>query len=115
MLMRLLAFCLIVLIIFSFKGGAKKSVDTIVYNGIVYTVNEKFATAQAFAVDNGKIIDVGNTNDILKKYAAKEMIDAKGRAVYPGFIDAHAHFVGYGQSLFQVDLYGAESWEEILT
>jgi predicted amidohydrolase YtcJ len=36
--------------------------------------------------------------------SAAENIDAKGAAVYPGFIDAHAHFVGYGSSLFQVDL-----------
>ena len=70
--------------------------------------------AQAFAVSNGKIIEVGRTDDILKKYSAKEMVDAKGQAVYPGFIDAHAHFVGYGQSLFQVDLFGSNSWEEII-
>ena len=38
----------------------------------------------------------------------------EGQAVYPGFIDAHAHFVSYGQSLFEVDLFGAASWEEIL-
>lgn len=112
--MRLLVFCLIVIAIFSFKRSAKKNADTIVYNGIVYTVDEKFNKAQAFAVSNGKIVEVGSTVDILKKYSAKEMIDAKGKAVFPGFIDAHAHFVGYGQSLFQVDLYGSNSWEDIL-
>ena len=112
--MRLFVFSLIVVFIFSFKSDPKKNVDTIVYNGVVYTVNEKFTTAQAFAVSNGKIIEVGSSNDILKKYSSKEMVDAKGLAVYPGFIDAHAHFVSYGQSLFQVDLYGSNSWEEIL-
>ncbi len=104
----------ILISIFSFKNNSKKNADTIVYNGIVYTVDKKFSTAQAFAVTDGKIIEVGATDDILKKYAAKEMIDAKVRAIYPGFIDAHAHFVGYGQSLFQVDLYGSSSWDELL-
>ena len=61
-----------------------------------------------------KLLRLAGTDDILKKYSAKEMIDAKGQAVYPGFIDAHAHFVGYGQSLFQVDLFGSNSWEEII-
>lgn len=112
--MRLLVFSLIVISIFSFKGGAKKPADTIVFNGVVYTVDEKFSTAQAFAVTNGKIIEVGTTDYITKKYAAPQVIDAKGKAVYPGFIDAHAHFVGYAKSLFQVDLYGSTSWEEIL-
>ena len=112
--MRLLVFSLIVLFIFSFKNSAKKNADTIIYNGIVYTVNNKFDKVQAFAISEGKIIEAGTTDNILKKYSAKEMIDAKGQAVYPGFIDAHAHFVGYGQSLFQVDLFGSNSWEEIL-
>lgn len=112
--MRPFVAILIIISIFCFNCDSKKNADTIVYNGIVYTVNEKFDTAQAFAVSNGKIIEVGRTDDILKKYSAKEMVDAKGQAVYPGFIDAHAHFVGYGQSLFQVDLFGSNSWEEII-
>ena len=112
--MRPFVAILIIISIFCFNCDSKKNADTIVYNGIVYTVNEKFDTAQAFAVSNGKIIEVGRTDDILKKYSAKEMVDARGQAVYPGFIDAHAHFVGYGQSLFQVDLFGSNSWEEII-
>jgi predicted amidohydrolase YtcJ len=88
--------------------------DTIVHNAIVYTVNDQFAVAEAFAVSEGKIIAVGTSDEIFKKYKAKETIDAKGQAVYPGFIDAHAHFVGYGQSLFQVDLFGAASWDEVV-
>ncbi|MDB5223215.1 MAG: amidohydrolase [Chitinophagaceae bacterium] len=102
------------LTIFFISFKATKKVDTIVYNGKVYTVNEKFDKAQAFAISNGKIIAVGSTDDILKKYSAKELIDAKGQPVYPGFIDAHAHFVNYGQSLFQVDLFGANSWDEVI-
>lgn len=112
--MRVLIAILIVIGLFAFNLDQKIKVDTIVYNGIVYTVNQKFTTAQAFAINKGKIIDVGSTSDILKKYSAKEMVDAKDQAVYPGFIDAHAHFVGYGQSLFQVDLFGTNSWEEII-
>ncbi len=112
--MRSFVAILIIISIFSFKTNSKKNADTIVYNGIVYTVDKKFSSAQAFVVTDGKIIEVGTTDAILKNYSAKEMIDAKGRAVYPGFIDAHAHFVGYGQSLFQVDLYRSSSWEEVV-
>lgn len=86
--------------------------DTIVYNGVIYTVNESFATVQSFAVKDGKILGTGTNEEIRKKYHAKEMIDAKGQSVFPGFIDAHAHFVEYGRSLFMVDLYGTASWEE---
>ncbi len=99
---------------FFFNHTTIQPVDLIVHNGIVYTVNNQFEKAEAFAITDGKIIAVGSNDDILKKYSAREMIDAKGQAVYPGFIDAHAHFVGYGQSLYQADLFGATSWEEVL-
>lgn len=112
--MRLILFCVSVFLIFCICCKTANEADTIVHNAVVYTVNDQFATAQAFAVSDGKIIAVGTNDEILKKYKAKEKIDAQGRAVYPGFIDAHAHFVGYGQSLFQVDLFGAASWDEVI-
>ena len=92
-------------------GGPKK-VDTIVVNGVIYTVDSSFSTAQAMAIKDGLIVATGTDAEILAAYTAPEKIDAKGQAVYPGFIDAHAHFVGYGKSLFQVDLFGTTSWEE---
>ena len=92
-------------------GGPKK-VDTIVVNGVIYTVDSSFSTAQAMAIKDGLIVATGTDAEILAAYTASEKIDAKGQAVYPGFIDAHAHFVGYGKSLFQVDLFGTTSWEE---
>ena len=90
-------------------------VDLIVHHAKVYTVNNTFAVAEAFAVKDGKIVAVGTDAYIMKTYKAKETVDAKGQTIYPGLIDAHAHFVGYGQSLFMVNLYGAVSWDEVLT
>ena len=92
-------------------GGPKK-VDALVVNGVIYTVDSSFSTAQAMAIKDGIIVATGTDAEILAAYTAPEKIDAKGQAVYPGFIDAHAHFVGYGKSLFQVDLFGTTSWEE---
>ncbi len=110
--MRLHLFIITIISISFFACKSSDEVDTIVHNGVVYTVNEKFETVQAFAVKDGKIVATGTNEEILNKYKAKETIDAKGQAVYPGLIDAHAHFVGYGQSLFMVDLYGTATWEE---
>jgi predicted amidohydrolase YtcJ len=103
---------IILLSIFISSCERANEVDTVVHNGIVYTVNKKFETVQAFAVQDGKIVATGSNQEILNKYKAKQTIDAKGQPVYPGFIDAHAHFVGYGQSLFMVDLFGASNWKE---
>jgi predicted amidohydrolase YtcJ len=98
--------------LFLISCGGPKKVDTIVVNGVIYTVDSSFSTAQAMAIKDGLIVATGTDAEILAAYTAPEKIDAKGQAVYPGFIDAHAHFVGYGKSLFQVDLFGTTSWEE---
>lgn len=104
----------VALVLLSCSNKPADEADIILHNGIVYTVNDQFETVQAFAVKDGKIIATGTDAEILKKYKAKDIIDAKGQAVYPGFIDAHSHFLGYGQSLFMVDLYGSGSWEEVI-
>ncbi len=102
------------IILFFFAANKKQQVDLIVHHGIVYTVDSNFSRAEAFAVKDGKIIAVGNNDDILNKYGAQDTVDAQGKPIYPGFIDAHAHFVGYGQSLFAVDLFGCNSFDEVI-
>ncbi len=95
--------------------GNRQPVDIIVHHGKVYTVDNAFSVAEAFAVKDGKIIAIGKNEDILMRYKATEAVNAKGYPVYPGFIDAHAHFVGYGRSLFEVNLYDCKNWEEVIT
>ncbi len=92
----------------------KTNVDLIVHNAHIYTVNDAFDKAQAFAVKNAKIIAVGKSADILKKYIAKKTLDADGKTIVPGLIDAHAHFYNYGSSLQTVNLVGTKSWNDIL-
>jgi predicted amidohydrolase YtcJ len=92
----------------------KPKVDLIIYNAKIYTVNNQFDIVEAMAIKDGKILSVGKSMDIREKYSSSEEIDADQKAVYPGFIDAHAHFYGYGESLQSVDLRGTKSWEEVI-
>ncbi|MBK9938761.1 MAG: amidohydrolase [Chitinophagaceae bacterium] len=94
--------------------NAKKKADLLVYNATIYTVDSSFSTAEAMVIADGKILAVGKTADMEKEYDAKEKLDAGGKFIYPGFIDAHAHFVGYGLSLQTVNLMGTASWEEVI-
>ncbi len=105
---------LFVLLPFLFSCSAQQKADLIVHNARVYTVDEDFSVVEAFAVKDGKIIEVGTSADLLKKYSG-EKIDAEGKAVYPGFIDGHSHFYMYGSGLQNADLTGTKSWDEILT
>jgi predicted amidohydrolase YtcJ len=101
------------LVLFVISCSVKK-VDLIVHHAVIYTVDSSFSVAEAMAIDDGKIVEVGTNDAILKKYAANEAINAEGKVIYPGFIDAHAHFIGYGRALFQVNLFGCNSWSEVL-
>jgi predicted amidohydrolase YtcJ len=97
-----------------FSCNQKQKADLLVYNATIYTVDSNFFKAEAFVVDKGKIVAVGNTADLQKQYEAAEQLDAGGKFIYPGLIDAHAHFVSYGLGLQEADLVGTNSWEEIL-
>lgn len=98
----------------SLYTSAKIQVDLIIYNAVIYTVDSKFSTFNSFAVADGRFVAIGNESDILKRYNALEVIDAKGKFIYPGFIDAHAHFYGYALGLHYVDLSIADSEAQML-
>lgn len=93
----------------------KQPADLLIYNATVYTVDSASSVAEAFAVKDGKILSVGTTKDLQDTYEAKEQLDAQGKFIYPGFIDAHAHFFSYGLTLQTADLTGTQSWNEVLT
>lgn len=103
----------IVLPLVLFSCSSKQKADLVVHNAVVYTVDDKFSVQEAFAVKDGKILELGNSADILEKYRG-ETFDAGGKAIYPGFIDGHSHFYGYGRGLQDADLVGTKSWVEIL-
>ncbi len=88
--------------------------DLLIHNAKIYTVDNAFSIKQAMAVKDGKIIEIGPNNELKNRYRAKEEIDAKLKYIYPGFIDAHCHFLWYGNTFFEVDLVGTKSWEEVI-
>lgn len=97
-----------------FSCAGKQKADLFVFNATIYTVDSAFSTAEAMVIKDGKILATGKKEDLEKKYSATEQKDAGGKFVYPGLIDAHAHFMGYGTGLLTVDLTGTESWEDII-
>jgi predicted amidohydrolase YtcJ len=92
----------------------KKNADLLIYNATIYTLDTAFSKVDAMVISEGKILASGAKADLQKKYVYKEKVDAKGAFIYPGFIDAHAHFVGYANGLQTVDLVGTTSWDDII-
>src|ERR1700747_2841941 len=48
---------------------------------------------------DGKVEKVGRSNEIEKNVGDAEIVDARGRVVMPGFVDAHTHLVFAGNRL----------------
>jgi len=77
--------------------SATGPVDVILTGGKVITVDEKFTIAQAIAVKGDRIVAVGSNDDISSLAGpATRRIDLAGRAVVPGMIDNHAHYMEEG-------------------
>ena len=71
-----------------------QAVDTIVLNGKIITVDDRFAIVQALAIKNQRVVATGSNADIRKLADANtKVIDVRGRTVIPGLIDNHSHWI----------------------
>ncbi len=104
---------IVLIFIFSCQKKMKK-VDVLYENGKVYTVDKDFSVVESFAVKEGIIIATGSSDSLKKIFNADTIIDLQQKTVYPGFIDAHCHFLHYGIGLSNVDLTGTTSFSEVI-
>jgi hypothetical protein len=88
--------------------------DWVLHNAQIYTVNDDQPEAEAMAVRGARILMVGSDQDVLATYPDARRVDADGRTVVPGLIDAHVHLMGLAESLIQVDLVGTSSKQDII-
>ena len=70
------------------------AIDTILVNGKIITVDDRFAIVQALAIKDRRIVAAGSNAEVQKlATATTRVIDVKGRTVIPGLIDNHSHWV----------------------
>ena len=92
----------------------KKRVALIVHHAQIYTVDSVFSVAEAMAIQEGRIVELGSSEAILQKYSADSVLDAAGQTIVPGFIDAHCHFTGFATDRWKCDLVGTTSFAAVL-
>ena len=70
-----------------------RRVDLIVSGGTVVTMDAQRRVIEdgAVAVAGGRIVAVGTRSEVVGRYAAREVIDARGGAVIPGLVNGHTH------------------------
>ncbi|MBC7867607.1 MAG: amidohydrolase [Gloeobacteraceae cyanobacterium ES-bin-316] len=109
-----LQICCLLVLVFLSSCKLKEKVTLVVHHATIYTVDDKFTTVEAMAIRDGKIIALGTNDDIQKKYEGAETVNADGKAIFPGFIDAHCHFTGFATDRWKCDLVGTNSWDSIV-
>ncbi len=91
-----------------------ETVDLIVHNANIYTMDDENPNATYLVVKDQKIVAIGLDENDLETFEAKEVINANEKTLIPGIIDAHCHFYGLGLNQQRVDLAGTSSYDEII-
>ena len=90
--------------------------DLLVTHAIIITQNEKRAVSVygALAVQGSTIAAVGPTDEIAAQYTARKVIDARGRALFPGLVNTHTHLFQSAVKGLGEDM-AVEQWVQAVT
>lgn len=84
---------------------APLAADRIYTGGAILTMLEEQPRAEALALAGGRLLAVGTRDEVLRhRSPATEMVDLGGRALLPGFYDAHGHVVAVGMQATSANL-----------
>jgi predicted amidohydrolase YtcJ len=85
-------------------------------NGRIYPPGGRGPFAEAVAVQRGRILALGSSDEMRRLAGTKvTVLDARRGSVLPGFNDAHVHFISGGLGLEQADLSEAGTLAEVET
>lgn len=109
---------LLTLILVSFACGPgvePEPADLVMIGGTIVTMVDEGDEVEALAARDQRIVATGSEKKIWP-YIGPEtvVVDLDGDVAYPGFIEAHAHFVGIGRARMQLDLRPARTWDDIV-
>jgi putative selenium metabolism protein SsnA len=88
----------------------------VIRGGHVALLDDDFTVLSdgAVAIEGGRIAGVGNASDIASRFDGAETIDASGKLVMPGLINAHTHLYSALARGLVADIEPSSSFTEIL-
>lgn len=91
-----------------------EAADTVIWGGPIYTADDANPTAEAVAIKNGVFVHVGSRAEAEAMIGSDTtVLSLDGAALFPGFVDAHAHLHGIGERELTLNLEGINSLEEV--
>jgi hypothetical protein len=112
---RILLVPLAALLSLSGPFASAADADLIVHHGKIVTVDKEFSIRAALAVRDGRIVRVGDNEEVLQlKGDNTNVLDLEGKTVIPGLIDSHVHPVGASLTEFDHPVPEMESIPDVL-
>ncbi|MBM4159473.1 MAG: amidohydrolase [Ignavibacteria bacterium] len=106
-------FLLSILCVLLFFWLIPQSADTVYVNARIYTMDRANTVAEAMAVRGDRIVSVGSTKDLQRRFESQRVVDLEGKTVLPGLIDAHVHLLSFGVSKLTLNVSGTKSEAQI--
>ncbi|MFA5404595.1 MAG: amidohydrolase family protein, partial [Ignavibacteria bacterium] len=99
--------------------SCSKNPTAVYYNGKIYTLDKNNSIVEAVAVKDGKIVEIGKSEDLKDKFGKDMLIDLKGKTVIPGFIESDGSLVDFSLELSRynnmADLRNVNNIEKIIS
>ena len=91
------------------------TVDLVLRDGRIETMDPGLGEVEALAVTDGRILAVGSSAEMDALVGpSTRVVELGDKRVIPGFIEGHAHFTGIGRSLQILELRDAANWDEVI-
>ena len=88
--------------------------ERIYLNGHIITMSDTIPVAGGFAVNGGKIVATGTSEEIRHAYPGVPQEDLGGKTVMPGIVESHVHLLSFGQSFLELNVEGAGTPDEVV-
>jgi predicted amidohydrolase YtcJ len=111
---RIIQFTWLTLIFFSANQTLFAQQETIYTAKRIYVGDTAMAVIESMVCDNDKIVFTGPKDLAVALYPKAKLVDFKNQYIYPGFIDAHCHFLAWCKGLKEADLVGTKSEKAII-
>jgi len=97
------------------RAGTSAPADLVVLGGPIWTMDPPRPVVDALAARGGRVVALGGLTEVQRLQGARtRVLDLAGGLAIPGLTDAHAHLLGLGAELEEVDLRGASSIAEVV-
>ncbi|HMW38861.1 MAG TPA: amidohydrolase [Saprospiraceae bacterium] len=97
-----------------FQCKETQKADLLISNARIYTADDSIPWAEAMVVKDGRILAVGESEVLLRRFMCSEVRDMHGFFIMPGIIEGHGHFLSLGGSLIDLNLINTKSWAEVI-